>query len=130
MPQAGTTKNLWTEIVSVQTSLFHHVTFYVCMNEMVMNKMMSIPVEETNDQVMRQLKQKIPLGTHKVDNLIPLQVFEKVSIRDGIIVHEKVTIVVWKIPFEEIRNEFIKKNYICMWLQTNGESKKKVYQIN
>ena len=91
---------------------------------------MSIPVEETNDQVMRQLKQEIPLGTHKVDNLIPLQVFEKVSIRDGIIVHEKVTIVVWKIPFEEIRNEFIKKNYICMWLQTNGESKKKVYQIN
>ena len=70
-----------------------------------MNKIISIPVEEANDQVMRQLKQKIPLGTHKVDNLIPLQVFEKVSVTDGRIVHEKVTIVVWKIPFEEIRNE-------------------------
>ena len=106
MPQAGTTKKTReTEIVSVQTSLFHYVTFYVCMNEMGMNKIISIPVEEANDQVMRQLKQKIPLGTHKVDNLIPLQVFEKVSVRDGRIVHEKVTIVVWKIPFEEIRNE-------------------------
>ena len=78
-----------------------------------MNKIISIPVEETNDQVMRQLKRKIPLGAHKVDNLIPLQVFEKVSIRDGRIVHEKVTTVVWKIPFEEIRNEFIKNIYIC-----------------
>ena len=59
------------------------------MTEMGMNKIISIPVEETNDQVMRQLKRKIRLGAHKVDNLIPLQVFEKVSIRDGRIVHEK-----------------------------------------
>ena len=82
------------------------------MTEMGMNKIISIPVEETNDQVMRQLKRKIPLRAHKVDNLIPLQVFEKVSIRDGRIVHEKVTTVVWKILFEEIRNEFIKNIYI------------------
>ena len=70
---------------------------------------MSISVEETNYEVMRQLKQKIALRTYKVGNLIVPQVFEKEAIRDGRIVYEKVTIVVRKIPLVEIRKELLEK---------------------
>ena len=39
----------------------------------------------------------------KVGNLIAPQVFEKIAIRNGRIVYEKVTIVVRKIPLVKIR---------------------------
>ena len=86
-----------------------------------MNKSISMPVEETNDEVMRQLKQKIALGTYQVGNLIVPQVFEKVAIRDGRIIYEKVTIVDRKIPLLEIRKELLDKNDKYMRLQTNDE---------
>ena len=57
-------------------------------------------IEETNDELMRQIKQKVALGTYQVDNLIVPQVLEKVAIRDGRIVYEKVTIVGRKIPHQ------------------------------
>ena len=76
---------------------------------MVKSKPASTSVEETNYEVMRQLKQKIALRTYKVGNLIVPQVFEKEAIRDGRIVYEKVTIVVRKIPLVEIRKELLEK---------------------
>ena len=74
---------------------------------------MSIPVEGTNNEVMRQLKQKIGLRTYKVGNLIVPQVFEKVAIRDGRIVYEKIAIVVRKIRLVEIRKQLLEKENIC-----------------
>ena len=95
--------------------------FCICRIEVGKNKSISIPVEETNDEVMRQLKQKIALGTYKVGNLIVPQVFEKVAIRDGRIAYEKVTIVGRKIPLVEIRKELLEKNNKYMRLRTNDE---------
>ena len=95
--------------------------FCVCRIEVGKNKSVSIPVEETNDEVMRQLKQKIALGTYKVGNLIVPQVFEKVAIRDGRIAYEKVTVVDRKMPLVEIRKELLEKNNKYMWLRTNDE---------
>ena len=51
--------------------------FCVCRIEIGKNKSISIPVEETNDELIRQLKQKIALGTYQVGNLTVPQVFEK-----------------------------------------------------
>ena len=100
---------------------FHHVTFCVCRIEVGKNKYISIPVEETNDELMRQLKQKIALGTYQVGNLIVPQVFEKVAIKDDRIVYEKVTIAGRKIPLLEIRKELLDKNNKYMRLRTNDE---------
>ena len=86
--------------------------FCVCRIEVGKNKSISIPVEETNDEVMmRQLKQKKALGTYQVGNLVVQQVFEKVAIRDGRIIYEKVKIVGRKIPLLEIK-EIQEKNII------------------
>ena len=82
----------------------------LCETSKVFVQASSIPVDERNDEVMRQLKQKIALGTYKVGNLIIPQVFEKVAIRDGRIAYEKVTIVGMKIPLVEIRKELLEKN--------------------
>ena len=100
---------------------FHHVTFCVCRIEVGKNKSISIPVEETNDELMRQLKQKIALGTYQVGNLIVPQVFEKVAIRDGRIVYEKVTIVGRRISLLEIKEELVDKNNKDIRLRTNDE---------
>ena len=95
--------------------------FCVCRTEVGKNKSISIPVEETNGEVMRQLKQKIALGTYKVGNLIVPQVFEKVAIRGGRIAYEKVIIVGRKTPLVEIRKELLEKSNKYMQLQTNDE---------
>ena len=95
--------------------------FCVCRIEVGKNKSISIPVEETNDELMRKLRQKIALGTYQVGNLIVPQVFEKVTIRDGRIVYEKVKIVGGKIPLLEIRKELLDKNNKYMRLRTNDE---------
>ena len=94
--------------------------FCVCRIEVGKNKSILIPVEETNDEVMRQLKQKISLGTYKVGNSIARQVFEKVAIRDGRIVYEKVITVGRKVSLIEIRKELLENNKY-MPLQTNDE---------
>ena len=52
----------------------------------------------------------------KVGNLIAPQVFEKIAIRNGRIVYEKVTIVVRKIPLVKIRKELLEKRInICSY---------------
>ena len=71
--------------------------FWVCRIEVGRNKFISTPVEETNDEVMRQVKQKTLLRTYKFDSLIVSQLFERVAIRDGRIVYAKVTVVGRKI---------------------------------
>ena len=86
------------------------VLFCVCRIEAGKNKSISIPVEETNNELIRQLNQKIALGTYQVGNLIAPQVFEKVAIRDGRIVYGKVTIIGRKIPLLEIRKQLLNKN--------------------
>ena len=43
--------------------------FYICRVDVGKNKSIAIPVEKTNAEVMKQLKQKIVLGTDHVGNL-------------------------------------------------------------
>ena len=43
--------------------------FYICRIDVGKNKFIAIPVEETNAELMRQLKQKMVLGTYQVGNL-------------------------------------------------------------
>ena len=100
---------------------FIMLLFFICRIEVGKNKSISIPIEETNAELMKQLKQKIALRTYQVGNLIVPQVFEKVAIRDGRIVYEKVTIVGRRIPLLEIREELVDKNNKDIRLRTNDE---------
>ena len=47
------------------------------------HKSTTFPVEQTNQQVLKQLKEKITMGLYKVGDLIVSQEFQKVSVKGG-----------------------------------------------
>ena len=53
------------------------------------HKSTTFPVEQTNQQVLKQLKEKITMGLYKVGDLIVSQEFQKVSVKGGKIATEK-----------------------------------------
>ena len=67
------------------------------------HKSATFPVELTNQQVLKQLKEKIAMGVYEMDDLIVPQEFQKVSVKGRKIVTEKIFISGRKIPLEEIR---------------------------
>ena len=73
------------------------------------HKSTTFPVEQTNQQVLKQLKEKITMGVYKVGDLIEPQDFQKVSVKGGKIVTENFFISDRKIPLEEIRYELLHK---------------------
>ena len=73
------------------------------------NRKSPFPVEQTNQQVLKQLKEKITMGVYKVGDLIEPQDFQKVSVKGGKIVTENFFISDRKIPLEEIRYELLHK---------------------
>ena len=81
--------------------------------------MATFPVEQTNQQVLKQLKEKITMGVYKVGDLIEPQDFQKVSVKGGKIVTENFFISDRKIPLEEIRYELLHKYKKYMRLTTD-----------
>ena len=69
----------------------------------------SIPIEETNGDVINQLKSKIEIGEYTLGELIVPQSFEKISFKDGQLVKEEVVVQGRKIPFRTIRENINKK---------------------
>ena len=65
----------------------------------------TFPVEQTNQQVLKELKEKITMGVYKLGDLIVPQEFQKVFVKGGNIATEKFFISCRKIPLEEIRYE-------------------------
>ena len=83
------------------------------------NRKSPFPVEQTNQQVLKQLKEKIRMGVYKVGDLIVPQEFQKVSVEGGKIVTEKNFISGRKIPLEEISYELLHKYKKYMRLTTD-----------
>ena len=83
------------------------------------HKSTTFPVEQTNQQVLKQLKEKITMGVYKVGDLIVPQEFQKVSVEGGKIVTEKNFISGRKIPLEEISYELLHKYKKYMRLTTD-----------
>ena len=83
------------------------------------NRKSPFPVEQTNQQVLKQLKEKITMGVYKVGDLIVPQEFQKVSVEGGKIVTEKNFISGRKIPLEEISYELLHKYKKYMRLTTD-----------
>ena len=83
------------------------------------HKSTTFPVEQTNQQVLKQLKEKITMGVYKVGDLIEPQDFQKVSVKGGKIVTENFFISDRKIPLEEIRYELLHKYKKYMRLTTD-----------
>ena len=80
------------------------------------HKSTTFPIEQTNQQVLKQLKKKITMEVYKVGALIVPQEFQKVSVKGAKIVTEKFFISSRKIPLEEIRYELLPKykKYMCL----------------
>ena len=70
----------------------------------------SIPIEETNEDVMKQLKNKIENGDYTLGELIVPQNFEKISLKDGQLIKEEVVVKGRKIPFKIIRENINIRN--------------------
>ena len=83
------------------------------------HKSTTFPVEQTNQQILKQLKEKITMGVYQVDDLIVPQEFQKVSVKAGNIVTEKIFISGRKIPLEDIRYELLHKYKKYMRLTTD-----------
>ena len=64
-------------------------------------------VEQTNQQVLKQLKEKITMGVYKVSDLIVTHKFQEVSVKGRKIVTEKSFNSGRKIPLEEIRYKLL-----------------------
>ena len=76
-------------------------------------------VEKINQQVLKQLKEKITMGVYKVGDLIVPQEFQKVSVKGGKIVTKKNFISSKKISLEETRYKLLHKYKEYMDLTTD-----------
>ena len=85
------------------------------------NKSITVPVDQSNTQVIKQLKEKIEKGIYKVGDLIVPQEFKKITIKQGKITTENVCISGRKIPLKEIRSEPVDRNRKYMCLTTDEE---------
>ena len=85
------------------------------------NKLITVPVYQSNTQVIKQLKEKIENGIYKVGDLTVPQEFKKITINQEKIATENVYISGRKIPLKEIRNELLDRNRKYMRLITHEE---------
>ena len=69
------------------------------------NKSITVPVDQSNSQVTKKLKEKTEKGIYKVEDLIVPQEFKNITINQGKIAAENVCIGGTEIPLVEIRNE-------------------------
>ena len=76
-------------------------------------------VEKINQQVLKQLKEKITMGVYRVGDLIVPQEFQKVSVKGGKIVTKKFFISGKKISLEETRYKLLHKYKEYMHLTTD-----------
>ena len=74
------------------------------------NQSITVPVDQSNTQVIKQLKEKIEKGIYKVGDLIVPQEFKKTTINQGKIATGNVCISGRKILLKEIRNELLDRN--------------------
>ena len=70
------------------------------------SKSITVPVDQSNTQVIKQLKEKIEKGIYKVGDLIVPQAFKKITINQGKIATENVCISHRKIPFKKLEMSF------------------------
>ena len=85
------------------------------------NKLITVPVDQSNSQVTKQLKEKIEKGIYKVGDLIVPQEFKKLTINQRNIAAENVRKSGRKIPLKEIRNELLDRNRKFVCLTTDEE---------
>ena len=88
------------------------------------NKLITVPVDQSNTQGIKQLKEKIEKGICKVGDLLVPQEFKKIAINQGKIATENVCISGRKIPLKEIRNELLDRNRRYMHPTTDEELNK------
>ena len=81
----------------------------------------SIPIEETNEDIMVQLKSKIEKGDYTLGDLIVPQMFENISLKDGTLIKEEVVVRGRKIPFRTIRENINKTQKNFMRLMSDNE---------
>ena len=65
-----------------------------------------MPVEDTNDKIVKKLKEKIMEGAYVIGEQVVPQVFQKLSLRNGDVITEEVT----------IRGEITLTVYIYLWV--------------
>ena len=80
-----------------------------------------MPIEETNNEVQRKLKSKIIDGVYNVGELIVPQTFWKVSIKDGKLNKEEITVQGRKIPLKVIRESLLMEQITYMRLTSDNE---------
>ena len=81
----------------------------------------SIPVEQTNKEVMNQLKQKIESGEYTLGELIVPQMFEKTYLKDGKLHTEEIMVQGRKITLDEIRSNINKEQKVFMRIMEDDE---------
>ena len=81
--------------------------FYFLMfrSNVVGAKIVTLPVDETNESLQKQLTQSVEKGTYIISDLIVPQTFEMTKIRDNKIIVENVIIHGRKIPMPKIRQK-------------------------
>ena len=81
--------------------------FYFLMfrSNVVGAKIVTLPVDETNESLQKQLTQSVEKGTYIISDLIVPQTFEMTKIRDNKIMVENVIIHGRKIPMPKIRQK-------------------------
>ena len=81
----------------------------------------SIPIEETNGEVNKRLKQKIADGVYTLGELIVPQTFEKVFFKNEKLCTKEISIQGRKIPLARIRKEITEKHEKYMRSKSDTE---------
>ena len=81
----------------------------------------SFPMEETNEEVQKQLMEKIKKGIYHNGNLIVPQKYEKVILKNGQLLNEEILVSGRKIPLRTIRTAMLQKQEKYMRVRTDAE---------
>ena len=81
----------------------------------------SFPMEETNEEVQKQLMEKIKKGIYHTGNLIVPQKYEKVILKNGQLLNEEIQVSGRKIPLRNIRTTMLQKQEKYMRVRTDAE---------
>ena len=81
----------------------------------------TFPMEETNEEVQKQLMEKIKKGIYHTGNLIVPQKYEKVILKNGQLLNEEIQVSGRKIPLRNIRTTMLQKQEKYMRVRTDAE---------
>ena len=84
-------------------------------------KDVSIPIEETNGEVNKKLKEEIRKGNVNIGELVVPQTFNKISLVDNELKTEEVSIEGRKIPLLDFRKSSLKKHKKLMKLRSDED---------